>query len=49
MAEHLGLPGQDQEGSGATCYVLCVQVGGGVPLQRAAASKEEVDGKTASL
>lgn len=48
MAQHLGLSGQDQEGTGTACHVLCVQVSSGVPVQGATASKEEVDGNKAT-
>lgn len=45
MAQYLRLPGKDQEGSGAACNVLCVQVSCCVPVQRETAAEEETHGQ----
>ena len=42
MAEHLRLPGQDQEGPRAARHVLRLQVGRRLPLQGEAQAEEEV-------
>jgi hypothetical protein len=45
MAQHLRLPWKDQEGSGATCNVFCVQVSCCVPVQRETEAEEETHGQ----
>ena len=45
MAQYLRLPWKDQEGSGAACNVLCVQVSCCVPVQRETAAEEETHGQ----
>ena len=50
MAEYLRLFGQNQEGLGAACHVLCLQVGCGLFVQGTFAPEEKVDGmKTLKL
>lgn len=44
VAQHFGLFGENQEGSGAACHVLRVQVSGRVFVQGTTAPKEEADG-----
>lgn len=46
MAQHIRLPGQDQEGSGTACNVLCVQVSCCVPVQRETPTEEKAHGKS---
>lgn len=45
MAQYLRLPRKDQEGSGAACNVLCVQVSCCVPVQRETEAEEETHGQ----
>lgn len=45
MAQYLRLPWKDQEGSGAACNVLCVQVSCCVPVQRETEAEEETHGQ----
>jgi len=48
VAQHIRLLGQDQEGSGAACNVLFVQISCCVPVQRETQTEEEAHGKSSS-
>ena len=49
MAEHQRLLGQDQEGSGTACHVLCFQDSRGFLVQGEAQTEKEVTHGTYSL
>lgn len=45
MAQHLGLPGKNQEGLGTSRDVLCLQISRSLPLQGTPQTEKEINGK----